>query len=61
MCLKFVFVLQEAIVIVLDVGRSVTTEISPNGETFLHNAQLCATKIIQKKVITFSVIYHKFD
>ncbi|XP_034247573.1 X-ray repair cross-complementing protein 5 isoform X2 [Thrips palmi] len=44
----------EAIVIVLDVGQSVGREISLNGETFLHNAQLCATKIIQKKIFTRS-------
>lgn len=45
----------EAIVVVLDVGPSVAREISPNGETFLQNSQLCATNIIQRKILSQSI------
>ncbi|KAK3920864.1 X-ray repair cross-complementing protein 5 [Frankliniella fusca] len=42
----------EAIVVVLDVGANVSQEKVSNGETFLENAKLCATKIIQRKIFS---------
>lgn len=43
----------EAIIIVLDVGPNVG-QLLPNGETFLSNAQLCATQILQRKILAGS-------
>lgn len=44
----------EAIVIVLDVGPNTNQLVASTGDTFLKSAQVCATKIIQRKILSDS-------